>query len=210
MTENPSPYEAAFPELVGALHPRLRAYFGAIPQGFSGHGRGTFVTVGTPRRWLWPVLSILRRQGVLFDAWERDVPFTIVNRPIVDDNGHVAVTAVRSFELDRGEQQMIDAITAEPVGLVDHLGVHRRYAAGLVADVIDGALRVGRGHLPLPRPLSPRVSLTERFDDATGRQQVSVTLDAPLIGRIYEYSGSFEYSILPDASSPEATMETTS
>ncbi|HAM25570.1 MAG TPA: DUF4166 domain-containing protein, partial [Microbacteriaceae bacterium] len=39
------------------------------------------------------------------------------------------------------------------------------------------------------------MSLLERFDDASGRQHVSVTLDAPLIGRLYEYSGSFTYEI---------------
>jgi hypothetical protein len=28
-------------------------------------------------------------------------------------------------------------------------------------------------------------------------QHVSVTLDAPLIGRLYEYSGDFRYEIIP-------------
>ncbi len=35
----------------------------------------------------------------------------------------------------------------------------------------------------------------ESFDDESGLQQVSVTIDAPLVGRLYEYSGSFRYGI---------------
>jgi hypothetical protein len=205
--ERRSPYAASFPALMDGLHPRLRSYFGAIPQGHSGRGLGTFTVVGTPRRWLWPILRVLARQGVLFPAWEHGVAFTVVNRPILDGNGCVAVAAVRTFELDGEGRQMIDAITAEPSGLVDHLGARRRYRVRLTAEVIEGALRlrsagmairVGRRHLRLPTALSPRVSLIERYDDATDRQNVSVVLRAPLIGRVYEYAGSFEYEILPD------------
>jgi hypothetical protein len=214
MSPAPSPYEASFPELLSALHPRLRTYFGAIAPGYHGYGRGVFQLVGTPRRWLWPALAVLRRQAVLFDVWERDVPFTVVNRPVVDNDEHVAVTATRTFELARGGARMIDAITAERTGLVDYLGIQRRYLARLSAEVVDGALRlrstrmavrVGRRHLPLPRWLSPRVSLTERFDDALNRQHVEVILDAPLIGRIYEYAGWFEYEILQDETKEDAS-----
>jgi hypothetical protein len=37
--------------------------------------------------------------------------------------------------------------------------------------------------------------LVERFDDASESQHVHVTLEAPLIGRLYEYSGSFTYEL---------------
>ena len=40
---------------------------------------GTFDRVGTPRRWLWPVLRVLQRRRILFPVWEHDVPFTIEN-----------------------------------------------------------------------------------------------------------------------------------
>jgi hypothetical protein len=30
-----------------------------------------------------------------------------------------------------------------------------------------------------------------------GRQHVALTLDAPLLGRIYEYSGAFAYRVEP-------------
>ena len=49
--------------------------------------------------------------------------------------------------------------------------------------------------MALPRALAPRVALTERFDDDVDRQHVTVILSLPLVGRVYEYSGHFDYAI---------------
>jgi hypothetical protein len=201
----PSPYEIVFGELLEGLHPRLRPYFEAIPEGSVGHGTGVFALVGTPRRWLWPALWLLGRQGILFPVWQQDVRFTVSNTPIVDENGSVAVAAERRFALSGGERTMVDAITAESQALIDHLGGRRRISARLEASVVDGglrlrstavAVRVGARHLTVPRWISPIVLLSERFDERTGLQRVSVTLDAPLVGRLYEYRGEFSYEIV--------------
>ncbi len=39
------------------------------------------------------------------------------------------------------------------------------------------------------------MQLTERFDDSVGRQHVQLTLEHRLFGRLYEYSGHFDYEI---------------
>lgn len=214
-TPPPSPWESVAGDLLDGLHPRLRPYFAAIPAGSVGVGHGVFDRVGTPRRWLWPVLAVLGRQGVLFPVWQHDVPFGVVNTPGVDPAGGVAVGAVRTFAFSDdpdSHRSMVDAITAGPGGLVDHLGTRRRWSADLAVAVVDGglvltsgalALRVGRRHLPLPRAVSPRVTLHEAFDPAAGRQRVSLTLDAPVVGRIYEYSGHFDYRIEPRAAAAD-------
>ena len=201
-----SPWEAALGDVPGGLHPRLRAYFAAIPAGHLGVGEGVFTSVGTPRRWLWPVLWLFARDGVLFPVWERDVPFTVVNRPTVDRGGRIAVTAVRTFHLRSGTRRMVDAITADSTGLVDYLGTHRRIEARLTARVSGGgmhvsstavALRIAGRAIRIPAAVAPRVVLVERFDDSTDLQHVEVTVDMPLLGRVYEYSGSFRYAISP-------------
>ncbi|MCU1408953.1 MAG: hypothetical protein JWM23_1033 [Microbacteriaceae bacterium] len=134
------------------------------------------------------------------------MPFTVVNRPVVDGHGRVGVTAARRFRFLSGERVMSDAITATALGLVDVLGAGRHCEAALAASVVDGALhldstrvavRVGRLRVSLPRFVGPRVHLTERFDDATDRQQVTLVVDVPVIGRVYEYAGSFRYEIRP-------------
>ena len=215
-----SPYELSTPsDVLARLHPRLSTYFGAIPPGHVGRGEGVFDVVGTPRRWLWPLLAWFARDSVMFPGWERDVPFTVENRPArvrrgsgVSLEARVAVRAHRTFRFRSGSRTMVDAITAEPDGLVDHLGRHRRVSARLRAQVDAdgpdaGALRLvstrvtfralGRD-LRLPAALSPCVTLTERFDDEADLQRVSLVLTAPVVGTLYRYEGAFRYEIAPD------------
>lgn len=195
-----SPYARALGERLDDLHPRLRTYFQAIPDGSVGVGDGVFEQVGTPRRWLWPILRMLERRGVVAACGERDVPFRIENRTIAS-----RAISERTFHLARGPWVMHDAVALTRQGrVVDELGEPGLVAACFDLVTRDGALeltsravgfRLGRVRVRVPRLLSPVVRLTERFDDAADRQQVSVTIDAPLIGRVYEYRGSFRYRI---------------
>lgn len=177
----PSPYEAALD--LDKLDPHLRQYFGEIPAGSIGVGRGVFDVVGTPKRWLWPVLWVLGRQGVVFPAWARDVPFTVVNRP---DAG--TLHGIRTFHFSGGDRTMVDRITPE---LVDFLGTRGQYSAALSGEVVDGGLRLWSTRM---RPLPGRVEVLERWVD--GLQHVAVTITAPIVGRVYEYSGYFTYEIM--------------
>ncbi|MDN3478483.1 DUF4166 domain-containing protein [Curtobacterium sp. APC 4022] len=221
-----SPYElSASADVLAALHPRLRTYFGAVPPGHVGRGSGVFTVVGTPRRWLWPVLGVLARDAVVFPLWEHDVPFTVENRPVhvrrgrsgrfgmaADREARPAVRAHRTFHFASGDRTMVDAITAEPEGLVDHLGRHGRVSALLAVTVPAtgpdaGALRLVSTRVSvhalgrewrLPAALSPRVVLTERFDDDADVQRVSLTLSAVGLGTLYRYEGAFRYSVVPE------------
>lgn len=218
MTDSPWQRTVA-PEVLARLHPRLRTYFGPIPPGHVGRGEGVFTVVGTPRRWLWPVLAVLARDGVLFPVWERDVPFTVANRPVrvgrgdpgIGQEAQLAVRAHRTFRFRSGDRTMVDAIAAGPHGLVDHLGRRGRVSADLRAEVDAhgpdaGVLRLvstrvsfralGR-EWSLPAFLAPRVTLTERFDDEADRQRVSLVLSAPILGTLYRYEGAFRYAIAP-------------
>lgn len=177
------------------LHPRLRAYFGTMPAGSIGYGRGEFDVVGTPRRWLWPLLALLSLDAVLFPVWERDVPFRVRNVPF---DG--AVTALRRFEFAGGSRTMADSTSFEGA-LVDRLGRRGLVRARLVARVREGMLVLESTRtvvlgIPLPAAISPRVTLTERWDDEVGRQHVSLLLEAPVVGRLYEYSGHFDYRVV--------------
>ena len=172
-------------------------------------GAGVFDVVGTPRRWLWPVLWVLAVDSIRFPAGHRDVPFTVENTPNVDAWGNASVRAVRTFHFMSGDRQMIDAITVEGDFLVDHLGQSRAFIAALSATVANGelrmtsttfAVRIGRVHIRIPRTIAPIVTLVERFDDGTGLQYVSVMVDAPMIGRLYENSRSFSYVLRSEKS----------
>ena len=128
------------------------------------------------------------------------MPFTVRNRGVAG-----RVIAERDFHLPAGTWTMRDAVAARAQGrVVDRLGTPETVAVLFDVDVVDGALtlrsvavgiRWGRLRLRLPRPVAPRIRLTEGYDDAAGRQRVELTIGVPLLGRIYEYSGTFTYRI---------------
>ncbi|MBO9625274.1 MAG: DUF4166 domain-containing protein [Microbacterium sp.] len=195
-----SPYARALGDRVAELHPRLRAYFQAVPDGHVGIGDGVFRRVGTPRRWLWPLLRVLERRGVVPACWEHDVPFRVENRTIA-----ARAIAEREFDLPGGTWTMHDSVVLSRHGrVVDELGEPGVVAACFDVDVHRGGLRltsravglrIGRMRLRLPAIVRPTVRLWERFDEGIDRQRVSLTIDAPLIGRVYEYAGDFAYRI---------------
>ncbi|SDH73423.1 DUF4166 domain-containing protein [Agrococcus jejuensis] len=199
-----SPYERAIGDRARELHPTLQRYFSTIPEGSVGIGEGTFACVGTPRRWLWPALRLLQGRGVAAATWARDVPFRVRNRTVAG-----RAVAERILELPTGTWTMRDAVHRTARGtLVDVLGTPATLAAAFALDVRDGALhltstrvgvRVGRLRVPIPRAVAPVVALRERYDEATGLQEVSVTVAAPLVGRIFEYRGTFAYRIEQEA-----------
>lgn len=194
-----SPWQLALGDRFDELHPRLQTYFGPIPAGSVGRGRGVFDVVGTPRRWLWPVLALLSPARVLFPVWQKDVAFTVVNTP------GESLKAERVFEFSKGHRTMRDAVGWSDGRLQDVLGSPPRVCVRLRARVVGGDLRLdstatwlilGGIRFPVPAILGPRMALTESIG-TDGRQHVAFALTAPLVGRIYEYRGSFDYRVEP-------------
>lgn len=198
-----SPYLRALGEQRARLHPALLTYFSPIPRGHVGIGEGVFERVGTPRRWLWPMLRMLQRHGVVHAGWHRDVPFTVRNRTIASK----AISA-RVLHLPGGDWMMKDAVSPRPHGRVlDQLGNPTTLAVAFEVSVDGDALalrsrtvgiRFGRVRIRLPRLIAPVVRLRESAEKQSGRQRVALTVDMPILGRLYEYEGVFEYRIHPD------------
>jgi hypothetical protein len=199
-----SPYLRALGAHRAQLHPALREYFSAVPRGSVGIGEGVFERIGTPRRWLWPALGMLQRHGVVHAGWHQDLPFTVRNRTIAGK----AISA-RTLHLPEGDWTMRDAVGGRPHGRVlDQLGEPTTLVVAFEVFVDGDALalrstrvgiRLGRVRLRLPKFLAPIVRLRESAEKQAGRQRVSLTVDLPVIGRLYEYEGTFSYTIRDDA-----------
>jgi hypothetical protein len=195
-----SPWEVALGDAVQQLHPRLRAYTAAVPEGSVGRGFGVFDVAGAPHRWLWPLLLPLSAAGVLHPAFGTGVAFRVANRP----GPGPSVSAERTLLFRSGPWTMRDRIAIEGGRLVDDLGPFRVL---LSAAVRNGALllasngltvRIAGRRIPVPRLLSPVLRLEERYDDAADRQHVHLRLSHPLVGVLYEYRGHFGYTIEED------------
>lgn len=190
-----SPWQLALGARLQELDPALADYFSTIPEGSVGRGSGVFDHVGTPRRWLWPLFALLSRAAIAFPVWERNVPFEVLNVP-----GDGAVRATIAFGFGHGARVMRHEVGMSPRGLIDVLGTRGRFVAALSVEAVDGHLevrstalwlRLARAHISVP--LAPRILLVERSDGS--RQRVEFEMTAPLIGRIYSYSGTFDYRI---------------
>jgi len=200
-----SPYLRALGAQRTQLHPALGAYFSAIPRGHLGIGEGVFERIGTPRRWLWPLLRMLERSGVVHAGWHQDVPFTVRNRTLAGK-----AIGARTLHLPDGDWTMKDAVCVRPHGRVlDQIGEPVTLAVAFDVSVDGDALalrsttvgiRLGRLRITVPKFLAPVVRLRESAEKQAGRQRVSLTVDLPILGRLYEYEGTFSYAVHQDAS----------
>ncbi|MFC4138953.1 MULTISPECIES: DUF4166 domain-containing protein [unclassified Microbacterium] len=198
-----SPYARALGSQLHQLHPSLQSYFSGVAPGRVGIGEGNFERIGTRRRWLVPFLRPLQRLGVLVAGWHTGIPLRVENRVVAG-----RAVAKRTLRLPGGDWTMHDSVGLTPNGrLVDSLGAPATVSAAFDTRVADGAvllrsravgLRLGRLRVWIPGVLSPVVRLREARDSATEAQRVDVTIDLPLIGRVYEYGGTFTYRIEED------------
>lgn len=198
-----SPYQRALGDRISELHPKTAWYFRTIPDGHVGVGTGVFTTAGSRYRWLKPAFRIAEALGVAFAGWEKNVPFRIENRTI----GGAAV-AVRHFELPGRTWVMPDIVTLGSNRVLrNEIGPHRTVVTTFDIDVEGGAvvlrirragMRFGRLRIAAPRLLHPRIGLVERWDQERQQHHVNMTIDAPLLGRVYEYTGYFDYAIESD------------
>lgn len=192
----PSVYERVLGDRMQELDPGLRAYFGELPAGATGHGEGVYEVAGSRHRWLVPVLAWLATREVLFPEYGHGIPFEVENRPTPDGR----LSARRTFAFPRRIRIMTDEMRVVDGMLRDRLGRRGGLEVELALDVREGALhmRSGRlglhlGPLRIPLPRVARVTLVERA--AGDRQHVDVRITAPVLGEVFRYAGTFGYRV---------------
>lgn len=202
-----SVYQRVLGEDFARLDGRLRRYFGPIPAGGAGRGKGEYDVAGLSVRALRPVFAWLAWRRILFPELDRHVPFSVTNTP--DASG--SLRAVRTFALPGRTRMMEDTMSAVDGRLVDRLGRRRGLEVDLHPEVIDGGLRMTSGRCALrvlgirvPLPRFARVTIDERVDpsDPT-RQRVDVRLRLVGFGEVFRYTGSFEYRVMGEASTED-------
>lgn len=206
----PVPGGSVFLGALGAeasrLHPEVRRY--AAGSGLVGGAvevLGEFEVAGSRLRWL----NLLARPFVgphLFvTAFERQVPFRVVNTVAWEAGAGLGLQAERIFHFGAGDQRFVDVLLPgeTPGTLRNRLGSARRVelelrcsvtAAGHLRLVSERAwLRFGRVRLRLPALLSVKADVVDGYDDAAQRNIVEARVRSPLLGTVLEYRGSFRH-----------------
>ena len=171
-------------------------------------GRGVFDTVGTPRRWLWPALALLGGRRGLPGLASATCRSRSMNRPGRGRGGRaVGARRPRLPPRGRGDGRWCDEISADARGHRRPLGrpsprVEPRFDAAVVdgatAAHVDVASSCGsaRMRIPVPALVAPRVDAHRALRRRPGRAaRVASRCTSPLIGTVYEYAGSFRYSV---------------
>ncbi|WBL19559.1 DUF4166 domain-containing protein [Citricoccus sp. NR2] len=203
MTTRDSVFLRVLGDQARGLHPQLRDYVAGPPPGFrTGEGRGVFEIAGSPYRRLAGLLRLVAGADAVLSADERDVPFTIINRPVADA-GTMALEAVRTFFFRRGRQRFADVLEVGriPGTLVNTPGGTGRIEVLLTCSVTSEGhlrlrstatrLRVGGRTLRLPRLFGVDVESIDGWDETHQRQTISVHARNPLLGTVLRYRGWF-------------------
>ncbi|MBK0418520.1 DUF4166 domain-containing protein [Leucobacter sp. CSA1] len=199
-------------EEVRRLRPEVFEYVAGPPRGdddrgsHHGVGEGVFEIAGSPYRRLVALLRPFTGPDLLVSRYERNVPFTVVNRPLRLADGSLALAAERIFRFRSGEQRFVDVLYGGgPAGALRNvLGARGRIELELVCAVTAEGhlrmesrgtrLRVGRRSVRLPRLLSVLAEVEDGYDAARGVRTISAAVRNPVLGTVVEYRGSFTYA----------------
>jgi hypothetical protein len=172
------------------LHPQLQDYFDQ-PGGV--RGEGVFDEAGSRLRWLAPVWRVLARFGLLFPEYGTGVPFTVSILPLSRDR----VATTRRLQFVTGSRQISDETHFVGGRLVDVHARGRILVRMLPRVLDDGSLtmtaeatRLRVASVLLKVPTVP-LTLTQRWDQASGSFRIDVRLRLPLLGEVFAYRGSF-------------------
>lgn len=206
MTDRTSVLLTALGAEAARLHPEVLEYAAGPPDrcGY-GLGRGVFEVAGSRFGRLARLARPFTGPGLLVTRYERDVPFTVVNRVALAVDGAPALAAERNFGFRDGSQRFTDALLSGPEAgtLRNILGARGRVELIVECTVTDhgrlrlrsraALLRIGRLRVRLPALLGVAVEVEHGFDEAVGLQTIAVRARNPILGTVLEYRGRFGY-----------------
>lgn len=207
----PVPGGSVFLQALGAaadrLHPEVRRYAaGAGVVGGAVAVEGEFEVAGSRFRKLNLLARPVVGPNLFVTAYERRVPFRVVNTVAWERGAGLGLAAERVFVFRAGEQRFADVLLPGPLPgtLRNLLGSARRVELELHCSVTEAGhlrlvsdrawLRLGRVRLRLPALLSVRAEVVDGYDDVAKRNIVNARVRSPLMGTVLEYRGSFSHT----------------
>lgn len=198
-------YSTLLGEQFQQLHPKLQHRY-ALPLDKAFYAQGTMHQIQTGSKWLTPFYQFASKLNFLFPESGENIPFTIANRSVINQNNEAEVSWERTFFFPEATRKFNAKMTIDlDKQLVkDYLGDVPLFYSDLLFDVTqEGFLVITSGtqkvvvggkEVLLPNLLKGRVTVLEGYDDVKGVYTIHVSIYNSLIGRIMMYAGEFTES----------------
>ncbi|MEH6941972.1 DUF4166 domain-containing protein [Bacillus sp. JJ722] len=195
-------YETLLGEAYKKMHPKLQKRYCLTDQsGFIGKGIMDSITGGN-----FVVRQFLRlgvRFRLFFSERGKDIPFTIVNTVIKNEQGQQIVEWRRTFDfqnvsrhfdavmyLDDYKQEIIDDF-GMPSVMTSTLAFHVDECGAVHITSKKQWLQMFGKRISLPKCLYGVAHIVEAFDDENDCFLISVHVRNPLVGTVFSYNGTF-------------------
>lgn len=187
------------------LHPKLQHRY-ALPLDRAFYAEGMMSEIQNGSKLLAPFYRLASKLNFLFPESGDNIPFTIVNRCLINEDGEAEVTWERTFFFPMAVRRFNAKMTVdlEKQLVKDYLGDVPLFYSDLLFDVTkDGFLMItsgmqkvvlGKKEISIPNLLQGRVNVLEGYDELKEVYTIHVSIYNSLIGRIMMYAGEFKES----------------
>ncbi|MFD2043881.1 DUF4166 domain-containing protein [Ornithinibacillus salinisoli] len=195
-------YRQVLGENYNKLHPMLQRRY-AFENATPFMAKGVMKNVYSGPRWLYPLFILGTKWDVLFPEYGQNIPFQIKNTPLKSRGDEEQVLWEREFifgkkkryfnalmSLDEKRNVIKDYFGEPPVFYSDLALIVTEYG-GLIIESKKQRIVLGKLEIPLPKLLQGKAIIKEEFDEEKGIYFISVTVNNPLIGRLFGYEGEF-------------------
>lgn len=196
-------YKKVMDHQFNRLHPLLQKRYK-----FSNHvpfkASGVMKTIKVGPKFLYPIFWLGTKYKLLFPEHGMNIPFQILNTPMVGANGEDQIHWERVFYFGTKKRYFNATMSIDSKRHIikDYLGEPSLLYSDLVLTVSsEGELKIesskqrlviGKFEIPLPKLFQGLATVTERYSDEMGAFQISVEVRNPLIGLIFSYEGEFK------------------
>lgn len=197
-----SVYKKVLDKEFNRLHPMLqKRYDFSNHEPFQAAGVMKFIKGGP--KFLYPFFWLGLKRKLLFPEYGLNIPFKILNTPLVGANGEEQIHWERVFYFGTKKRYFnaLMSFDSKRNLIKDYLGEPSILYSDLVFTVTsEGVLNIesskqrlvlGKFELPLPKIFQGLATVTEKYSDEKGVFQISVAVRNPLIGHLFSYEGEF-------------------
>lgn len=200
-------YKKVLGQEFNRLHPKLQKRYD-FPNHVPFQATGVMKTIKVGPKLLYPFLWLGTKYKLLFPEHGINIPFTILNTPMIGLNGEEQIHWERIFIFEKKKRYFNALMSFDTKRSVikDYLGEPRILYSDLVFTVSpQGNLKIesskqqlviGKVVIPLPKIFQGIATVTEKYSDEKDVFQIAVDVRNPLIGRIFSYEGEFKPNVL--------------